>query len=257
MLEEADQSDLHRIEKPVWVTEYGRVAPGDATKMKIERYTYRSGINRIGKLLADGLEVRRDIKVDHIHHEPECVTVNGESFDHCVVAIPAPQAKELLEPQRSVPLTRFRACLSVLLGYEKELPPQPYFALLDEDQRSPLVWLSLESQKCPDRAPAGHTALVAQLGAEFSRDHYDASDHEVGFEAWTAVSRILGKEFAEPAVYQVKRWRFSQPESFVTGRSFNPPGTRIWLCGDAYQGPRVEFAYDSGVIAAQEILATC
>lgn len=253
MTAELDASELVRIQAPIWTMTFGRTSPGDAAKSATPRYTYRSGINRLGKLLAEGIEIRRETLVESVAGNQ----VVGEAFDAVILTCPLPQAVKLLEgagDPRVLAASRYRPSLSVLLGYATDPGPLPYHALIEPEQRSPVIWFSVESIKSPGRAPEGHAAIVAQFGGGYSRDHYDDSDAEVMREASVAAGRIWGDAFANPDVYQVKRWRYAQPESMLSFDALNPPGTRLVLAGDGVVGPRVELAFESGLRAARHVM---
>ncbi len=256
MLEELDTTDLVKIEKPIWTMQYGRIAPGDAARMRIERFTYRQGIAQLGKLLGAGLEIRLNCQIESIAREGEQYSVAGELFDAVIVALPAPQAAAVLAGTGDawrVASVRFRACLSVLLGYETPFDA-PYHAVIDSEQRNPVIWISVESLKAPGRAPEGQSAFTAQMGARFSHEHYEDSDFELVREATVMIERLYGSQFTKPKVAQVKRWKYSQPEITTSFEAANRGATRLVLAGDGIAGPRVELAFESGIQAADHLL---
>lgn len=255
MTQELDVSTLVEVVKPLWSLAYGKVSPS-RNGGALRRWTYRDGNTRLAKLLAEGLDVRLQAKVESIEAVGEQWRIGEELLDHVIVTAPAPQALALVEPHRtprSLSSARYRACLAVLVGVAQELHV-PYHALLDMEQRSPVTWVSLESVKSPDRAPEGHSAVVVQFGAEFSRLHYEDSDGEIAREAISVLKRLYGEGFAQPLVQQVKRWRYSLPETCGTLKEANPPGTRLWVAGDGLTGPRVEMAFESGFDVAEMLL---
>lgn len=256
MLSELDQTNLVEITKPVWVMEFGRVSPGDVGRMALKRYTYKNGINQLAKLLAEGLEIRLNSLVEEI--EPgSSAGVLGEQFDRVILAVPAPQSAAILKCSglsRPLAAATYRSCLTALLAYEIDTGAKPYHALVEPEQRSPVIWISFEHLKSPDRAPQGHSAFVVQFGATYSKDHYDDSDAEVMREAAISLARILGPEWTVPASYQVKRWRYAQPEQTADFDAVNPPGSSVLVAGDGLTGPRVELAFESGIAAARRIL---
>lgn len=256
MLEELPQDGLQIIEKPIWTMEFGRVTRGDAVKMAITRYVYAQGINHLPALLAEGLDVRYGIRVTALDREGEQYLVNGEAFDSVILAIPLPETAPLLESVGEawrVGGVRYRSCLSVLLGYEVSFDA-PYHALIDPEQRNPVIWVSAESLKSADRAPEGHSAFVVQMGARFSAEHFQDSDYEIAREAKIMMERLLGDKFANPSATHVRRWRNSQPEISTSFETANRNGTNLILAGDALSGPRVELAYEVGVRAAEHLL---
>lgn len=259
MLDELPTDDLVRIEAPIFVHESLRVASGDPRKNAIPRYTYRSGNAKLPELLANGLDVRLNAEVNSFSRQDGGkIQVLSEPFDAIVVAIPAPDALQLLQAAgewRPLGSIYFRPCLSVLLGYELELPSVRYHAIVDPEQRHPLTWLSIESKKSPGRAPEGCTAMVAQLSPMFSGSHFADPDSRVVELALDYIERLYGSDWCKPAVSAVVRWKYSQPEAIASFDVVNRAGSNIVVAGDGLIGSRTEHAYDSGVRAAGLLLS--
>lgn len=256
MLQELPQDGLYQVDKPIWTMEFGRVSRGDAVKMAITRYVYEQGINHLPKMLAKDLDVRYGIRVNELAKNGEGYLVNGESFDAVILSAPLPENEGLLEMVGDawrIGGVRYRSCLSVLLGYEVPFEA-PYHALIDPEQRNPVIWVSAESVKSPNRAPEGHSAFVVQMGARFSAEHFQDSDYEIAREAKIMMGRLFGEMFSSPAATHVRRWRNSQPEIATSFETANRNGTKLILAGDALAGPRVELAYEVGVRAAEHLL---
>lgn len=256
MLEELPTQDLVRIELPIFTHSALRVAAGDVNRGKAPRFVYRQGISQLAKLLASGLDVRLQHQVENIHKEGDGYQICDESFDALIATPPIPQTTALLwqlNEKRPTANVSYRSCISVMLGYARPLPSS-YHAIIDVEQRHPLAWLSVESSKCPGRAPEGHTALVLQFSSGYSLEHYAADDAFLISTAISFVSRLYGSEWHEPEVRDVKRWKYSQPEGFAAMDSVNRSGDRLILAGDGFMGPRIEEAYESGVVAARQIL---
>ena len=58
LIEQLDTSLLRAIELPVWVFDRaGAIAPGDPAQNAEPKWCYADGANRLGKLLAEGLDV--------------------------------------------------------------------------------------------------------------------------------------------------------------------------------------------------------
>lgn len=256
MLQELPKDGLLQVDKPIWTMEFGRVSRGDAVKMAITRYVYEQGINHLPKMLAQDLDVRYGIKVTQLEKNNSGYLVNGEAFDAVVLSAPLPENAELLEMVGEawrIGGVRYRSCLSVLLGYEVPFEA-PYHALIDPEQRNPVIWISVESVKSPNRAPEGHSAFVVQMGARFSSEHFQDSDYEIAREAQIMMARLFGEKFNTPAAIHVRRWQNSQPEIATSFETANRNGTTLILAGDALAGPRVELAYEVGVRAAQHLM---
>lgn len=248
-------SDLVQVRNPIYVHENGRIGPGYASTTYLDRYTFISGNQTLASLLADGLDIRYGSRIESMIPGGDSVELLGEVYSSVIITVPTPQAMELIgEVSKRIPATnvRYRACLSVLLGYEVEFNP-PYHALIDTEQRHPLTWLSVESTKCPSRAPDGCCALVAQLGPEYSKSHLHAPDAEILSDTAIMVQRLLGDALSRPVVERVVRYPFSQPETTAAFASVNHRRD-IVIAGDGVLGGRTELAYETGILAAQRVL---
>lgn len=257
MFERLDTSDLVKIERPIHTLANLRVSPGDSMKNRIERYCYRGGNTRLPKLLAEGLDIRFESLVARFQRVNGGYELNGEHFDALILTPPAPQTSALLEASgesRPVQSVSYRACLSVLLGYAESLDV-PYHALIEPEQRHPLTWLSIESVKCPGRAPDGGTALVAQLSPAYSKQNYETEDQKVIDDTLDYIERLYGKAWIAPAVTDLKRWRYSLPESLALFEKVNSGDSKLIIAGDYLLGGRVEYAFETGVQAAQKLLS--
>jgi renalase len=258
MLQELPLEDLSLVELPIYVHEGLRASAGDPRNNAAKRYTYGSGNAHLPKLLSEGLDIRSGVVVDRLQKSEARYEVLGESFDAVILAVPAAEALRLLatvDEWRPLENVFYRPCLSVMLGYELELPPLKYHALLDPEQRHPLTWLSLESRKSSGRAPEGCSALVAQMSPQFSGAHFGSEESRIVELAADYVERLYGKTWAVPTVSGVVRWQHSQPETVTSFDLVNKVGARVVVAGDALLGSRTEHAYESGVKAANLLLA--
>ena len=257
MLHELPTDDLVQVEKPIYIHIGLRTAPGDPTRGKASRYTYTPGNMKLPQLLAEGLAIHFSTAVTTIERANGGVLVQGKAFDGVIVTLPAPETAELLTGlgvARALSSARYRACLAVSLGYALALEPVRYHAIIEPEQRHPLTWLSLESEKCSGRAPEGHTAMIAQLGPQFSEEHFEDDEGAIIGATVEYVERLYGKEWSSPAAVDLMRWRYSQPEALALFENVNKAGSQILVAGDALTGGRTEYAYESGVRAAKMLL---
>jgi renalase len=258
MLQELVRSDLVTVASPIYMHQSLRISMGDSLKNSIARYCYGPGNNVLGKLLAQGLDVRLEQKVEAIEKHPQKgYRILGEEFEALILTAPIPQTRELLTSVgefRPIANVTYRPCLSVLLGYKVPTPEVKYHALVDPDQRHPLTWLSVESLKSPGRAPEGCSAFVAQMSPDYSSSHFESTDESIIATTASYLERLYGKDFAVPEVADVKRWRFSQPEMTAMFDSVNRPNAKLLIASDGIVGGRVEYAYEAGYRAAQLLL---
>lgn len=255
MFDELDVSELIAIKLPIYVHSYGRIFAGESSMNHIERYTYLHGNETLPRLLSKDLDVRAPVAVESIERNAEGkFELAGEPFDALILTAPLPETDHLLRSlneSRPFANARYRPCLSVMLGYNQDLSGIHYHALIDPEQRHPLTWLSIESAKCPERAPDGHTAMVAQLSPEYSRVHFESSDAEILEETIGYVERLIGSRFCEPEVSGIRRWQYSQPETTALFDTVNRRGSRLLIASDGIVGGRLEYAYEAGAKAAQ------
>lgn len=261
MRNELPTDDLIQVTKPIFMHSYGRITAVDPQRGQPMRYAYRKGMNTLGKLLAEGLDVRFETKIDVIETPADGgFAIGGEAFDAVVVTPPLPQTEELLENsgiKHRVGNSRYRQCLSVMLGFDQPLD-KPYHALIDPNQSEPLTWLSLETVKCPlgERAPEGHAAVVAQMSARYSRYSFEKEDEKIIRDTAVDVGRILGKGFSQPVVSGVMRWRYSHVSNTLSYESVNSPGSKLLIASDGLVGARVQQAFDMGVRAARQLMGS-
>lgn len=257
MLSELPTDQLVRVEKPIYTHEGLRVSAGDVGKNKTARYTYRPGNAHLAKLLSEGLNIRFSTTVDSVTRSGQEYLVEGEACQALILTSPIPLLSPILwslRESRPTANASYRSCLSVLLGFEQPVPETSYHALLDVEQRHPLTWLSLESAKCPGRAPDGCSAFVAQMSPAYSLIHYAHPDQVVIDDTVGYLQRLYGEQFNKPVVAEVRRWKYSLPDSVASFETVNHPGMRILLAGDGLMAGRSEAAFETGVKAAQMLI---
>ena len=253
ILNELDTSQLVKIEKPLYMHQGMRPTIPENVKTAPPRYTYVEGNQTLPQLLSQGLDVRFNNQIEALEKNGASFKVGGEEFDAVILTPPVPQTATILwsiGESRAFANCRYRPCLSIMLGFAKEMPEVHYSALLDPEQRHPLMWLSLESVKSPKRAPEGHTAMVIQMAPSYSLTNFSAPDERIIEDALDYLDWLYGKEWHQPEVKEVKRWKYSQPDSVALFETVNDPSSRLVVAGDGVVAGRTENAYDSGLKAA-------
>ncbi len=265
---------LHDIGMPVWTFDAeGVLAEGDPQQNAGPKWTYRDGLNRLGKLLAEGLEVRREVRIARL--EPSggsggrwaLVDTAGAlagAADRVLLTPPAPQTADLLaalppEPRDALLAelgrARYRRCISLALAFRRSLA-RPFYALVNTDRLHPIAWLALEHQKAPDRCPPGHSLLLPQMAPQWSLDHWDTPDTQLAAQAAPLAAALLGEDLGEPLWCDVQRWRYALPDAGADFDTLNRLGAShgLFFAGDstAEQG-RVQLALASGLRAARLI----
>lgn len=239
------------------------------------RYVAPNGITQIAKHLATGLTIYYQQRVIALLPTAQGWKFTLESTAKpapdllakaIVVAIPAPQALDLLEPLAQKGLSdeivanlrsvEFDPCITAIAVYTPEhqaaIAAAPWQAIRCT-QDSVLSWIGLESSK---RSDAEQPVIVAQSTAPFARQYFEAADLlAVGQTILDRAAAVTFPWVSHPQVFQVHRWRFafvsrSLSESHLVSLSPLPLVCSGEWCG----GTRIEDALKSGQAAAAQIL---
>ena len=233
----------------------------------IDRYVGVPKMTAIGRHLAQDLAVmletrvtrleRRDSETCLYNENNECLGV----FDWVIVAIPSPQAAELLAeaPELAESLGRLpmHPCWATMVSLPTALPAAWAGAFAHD---SPLAWIARNQTK-PGR-PQHTEALVLHATPAWTSQHWDSPPDVVGQRLLEAFWAVSGLPQQTPTLVQSHRWRYALPESVqvqLDGSSdtleYLTDRTGAWVaCGDACAGGRVEGAFLSGMAAAGHVL---
>lgn len=215
------------------------------------------GMSGLAKPLAEGIDIRREVRVTAIGDGPGGLSLSVEEgaeqgpFEAVLCAVPAPQASALLAPH-GPPFERIAQaviapCWSLMVVFESA-PDLPQTRRAEEGA---IGWLAHEGAK-PGRAP-GHRWIVHGSPA-FSRAHLE-EDRETVSERLTAELRTLAGGALPKIVHaSAHRWRYSQVETPIGPSHLLSGDGRIGYCGDACLGGRVEAAFLSGRALAQAMV---
>lgn len=97
--------------------------------------------------------------------------------------------------------------------------------------------------------------MCIQFSPEFSLDSYQHADESLISTAKFFMSKLYGQEFGTPVSSTVKRWKYSQPESYASIDEANPEGTRLFIASDALLGGHTEDAFEVGTLVANRVLS--
>lgn len=248
------------------------------------RYIAAEGITTVAKQLGAGLKICRGQRVVAISPTAqgwdlrlEPLSGDGQTLSAkaLVMAIPAPQALDLLQPLSSVlgsgllatlAAVQFNPCITAIACFsevERALFETLPWAAVQGSPEAPAAWISRESSKgrnpdCP--------ALVIQSSAAFAAAHLDEADlmpvgmallDDVKTRFWAGLP--LAK--TQPQVLQVHRWRYATVRSPAakTHLSASQPLPLAlagdWFSPDENPNPGFEQALRSGIAAAEAINA--
>lgn len=191
----------------------------------------------------------------------------SEPADHLLLAVPAPQAIELLGDWRPGWTDGLR-----------QRPMQPCWTLLGEtdavatdwdawhDERGPgPIAQALRQDRRPGRTPApGRTPWAVHATVDWSRAQLEAPATDVEAALAAALEALIGQPL-QWRWRQVHRWRYARvdrrrPAAAAAGPvgradAWHDGGQGLGLCGDAIAGGDAEAAWRSGRALAAMVLA--
>jgi renalase len=220
------------------------------------RWIGSSGMNSLAKDLASGLDVR----VDHLvfsctrEHDRWVVTIDdGQRFDADVLVLtaPVPQSFSMVfetvdvpralmatEPHRTIGL------LAVLDG--ASAVPEPGGV---QDPNDDISFVADNAAKGISDKPA----ITLHASPSWSLEHWDDSDLEAQLtelaRPWIGTANIIES--------QVKKWRLATPTAIWPEPCWVDVDHRVVIGGDAFAGPRVEAAHNSGLAAGKAAISLC
>lgn len=226
------------------------------------RYVARQGMNSLARDLAAGLPVRCGWTARSIALTPRgwaVTSTEGETVETraLVLTPPAPQAAALLETANldfgdgmrdRLRRITYEPCLAAMawLLRPSRIPPPGGLAIDD----GPIRWMADNQQK--GISPGGCVVTIHGSGS-FSRTWIDGDRDEAGRWLVKAARKWLG---SDPVEVSVHGWRYSMPVHIDEDRApalwHDPP---LVLCGDGFDGPRVEGAFLSGWTAGERVAA--
>lgn len=222
---------------------------------------YRSGVTRLAKLMAEGIDVVLGVRIAALRATGTQLELAGEQgnahgvVDAVIVSAPAPQAADLLDNspgggERAAILrtTRYDPAVMIVAGWTLPEPAEL------EPFAVPMPFVRITAENVKGRPLVdGIVPVVARLAPEPSAALMDVSDDAILTDVLPALARACGASGA-PAWVQVKRWRYAVPARTVDAASVNPAGTRIRVCGDAIAPGGLGPVYTSGVAAAEAVM---
>jgi predicted NAD/FAD-dependent oxidoreductase len=282
------------IGRPVWIFDRaGTIAEGDPAQNADPKWTYRDGLDRLGELLGEGLDIRREVQIGSVRRGSEGVSRRagasssparpltpspprsgwllfdatgqpvGEA-DLILLTPPAPQAADILAASdvdgevkaallADLARATYRRCVSLALAYDR-LIERPFYALVNIDRAHPIAWLALEHTKGTGRCLPRKSLLIAQMASRWSLDHWETPAEELEPLVTDLVSTLLGEDLRGPIWSDIQRWPHALPDSGTDFDALNGSGSGLFFAGDYTAGlGRVHLAIESGWRAASAI----
>ncbi|MEA5571470.1 NAD(P)/FAD-dependent oxidoreductase [Calothrix sp. UHCC 0171] len=237
-------------------------------------YIAPAGMSSIAKFLAKGLNITLNQRVIGVnltadkHWHLTLASNDGSSNSPItakavVIAIPAPQALELLQPLETELLDstffeklrslEFFPSISVMAGYPVTSPPLPQWNAVTIKDDHILGWIGFDSSK---RLNPTQPIFVVQSSANFAQQHLETQDlQSTGKQILQAAADCTELRWlASPEWIQVHRWRYAFPRNPLTTSFLAVEGdSPLVACGDWCGGNLIPGAMNSGIAAAAKI----
>ena len=204
-----------------------------------ERFYLAGGNNRLGKLLAEGLEVRKESEVRGVFPQGKKWEVAGELFDGVVSSAPWPQSAALFGMRESEVAfePNLTACLEYLIPWDGGR-----YATLDSTGQDPLAWVGCENAK-EGRIQSGKSVYVIQASTAYSQQFLEKDPSEWSRDLSERLERSWGLSPDKRGMTFGHRWRYARRGRGTEKTSALADG--LYLCGDSVSDSRVESVWKS------------
>jgi renalase len=228
------------------------------------RYAGTQGMNAFAKWLAVDLDVHLSCQIEAMGHEDGRFVATADTTTFraptVIMTAPVPQSLALLRSggtavapavEDALAGIDYFATLALLVTFAAEpaIPP-PGGVQLPETE--PFTFIGDNMSKGTSEQPA----VTFHANHEYSRRRYNDDPQAVLDELAELARPWFGN--AEPAQIQLKKWRYAGPVTPLADRVVvdTTTGSQLLFAGDAFGGPKVEGAFNSGLAAARTILET-
>ena len=215
-----------------------------------ERFYIGNGNNRLGAMLSDGLEIRKETEVGAVTLVGKEWEVAGDRYDVVVSSAPWPQSARILG--RSEAGVGYEPNLTALLEYRESWSGSEY-AQIDPRGEDPLSWVACENAKA-GRVAEGSTVYVIQASADYSRENLEKKPEEWVGDLQGRLEKAWGLNPERRGQVMSHRWRYARREKDSGHPVELPKG--LYLCGDSEVDSRVESVWRSGKETAEKILGS-
>tara|TARA_R110001592_G_scaffold69029_3_gene211587 strand:- start:186 stop:1643 length:1458 start_codon:yes stop_codon:yes gene_type:complete len=231
-------------------------SPWRAAGANTKRYVGVPSMTAPAKFLAASLPVQLESHIDTLTREPEGwrLHIAGKGwqdkfYDALVLALPAPQAKDLLS-QFSSPLrelvasVRMRPAWALMMRCDESFDPGFDAAFVNS---GPIRWLARNLSK-PQRQ--GENMWLLHATAQWSEVHLEAQPSDVIELLVEALQTICPALVHESVAH---RWRYADTEVLLGRESLWDEEKRLGLCGDWLHEAKIEGAWLSALSLAKVI----
>lgn len=218
------------------------------------------GMSAVVKSLAHGLEIVSSQRVTGLIKTDAGWIINGPQdaenliFDRVILAIPQPQAQEILTPwpalSAQIAKAQMQPCWTLMVGFDAPLATDMTYS---DHCADPISAIARETAK-PGRGLPGD-GWVIQANADWSRSNLERDQAEIEELLLTAFFKAVDCAPVTPAISMAHRWRYSFTTTPLGQAYVMDPSVGLAACGDWCLGHTAQSAYDSGRYLAAAIIA--
>jgi predicted NAD/FAD-dependent oxidoreductase len=218
------------------------------------------GMSALVKSLAAGLDVESGRRVTDLSKSSDGWRLSFETggaegpFERVVLAIPQPQALDLLAPwpawSAALSGAAMAPCWTGLFAFEEPLAPS---ADALPGPGSPIGRMVRDSAK-PGREGA-LDCWVVQAKPDWSARHLEMEKEAAAALLLAEARKLWGAEAGEPRYAAGHRWRFAVTAKPLGRSHLFDASLGLGLCGDWCLGAEAEDAYRSGAALARALLS--
>lgn len=238
------------------VRDQGHAEPWDAA----DGWTGVPGMSSAVKPLAQGLEIVPSQRVTGLDKTDAGWIVVGPQhaghsiFDRVILAIPLPQAQEILSPwpalSAQIEGAQMQPCWTLMAGFDTLLSTDITYS---NNCTGPISVIARETAK-PGRSLPGD-GWVIQANADWSRSHLELGQDQIEALLLTAFFDAIDCDPVAPAISMAHRWRYGLTTTPLGQPYVLDASVGLAVCGDWCLGNTAQAAYDSGRSLAAAINA--
>jgi renalase len=232
---------------------------GDLEGDSHPRYVATGGMNSLAKDLAIGLDVRCSTMVFAVRRDADSGDVSvaiddGTSYeaDAVIVTAPLPQAFALMiDGGIKLDETLFRTDYDRTIGLLVRLDQAPDLPPSGGIQNADDVFSFIGDNA--SKGVSAEPAVTFHANPTWSQAHWEDDNDALIEQLTVAAQSWLGD--AAIVEQSLKKWRLATPRSIWPDPCWTTANGKVIMAGDAFAGPKVEGAHNSGLAAAHTLLA--
>ena len=204
-------------------------------------------MNSMCKLMAEGLNIKRGVKIDKIEFYNKKWQLTDENsqifqdFDYLIISAPLEQTKELVKNYTDIienmNLREMLPCFSLMIGLNKDFDFGFDAALV---KNSIISWIS--SNRSKPKREGGFTLLVNSSNI-WAQNNIDIHKSEVSKQLTLQLQKIINFKDSDIVHQNIHLWRYANAK-FINGPlSLFEKNINLGICGDWLMSGRVEHAF--------------